>query len=101
VILGEPPDAGQVFFVAETPDGSLYFRDAEWDWPLPVRVIEDVAPADLPEYYAQFRTVTRILPVRDATGPDREDAYAELMRQIEALADSGAPARLSLASAAT
>ena len=92
VVLGEPPDEGQVFFIAEDSDGTLYFRDAEWDWPLLATVLEDVTPADVPDYYQRFRAVTRILPVRQAVGPDLADAYSDLMEQIEALAESGVPA---------
>jgi hypothetical protein len=92
VVLGEPPHEGQVFFIAEDSDGTLYFRDAEWDWPLLATALEDVTPADVPDNYQRFRAVTRILPVREAVGPDLPGAHSDLMKQIEVLAESGVPA---------
>jgi hypothetical protein len=86
VLMGEPPDDGQVFFIAENPDGSLYFRDTSWPWSVE-GTLESVTVADLPEFYARFRDVTRILPIREAAGDEREDAYDVLLQQIEALAE--------------
>jgi hypothetical protein len=88
VVMGEPPEAGQVFYLAEDTDGSVYFRDTEWVWPIEnVPDLEAVTVDDLPEFYAQFRTETEILCVREARGATEDEADDVLLEQIEALAE--------------
>ena len=96
VIIGEPPDEGVVYYVA---DGSIFFQDAENPWLLD-GTLESVTPQDVPEFYRSWPAEIRILPVRVASGETRLDADEALIREIERLAKTGVP-KEALAGAAT
>lgn len=86
LILGEPPERGEIWYLCEREDGRVVFRDAESPWLLDKAVSLDwVDIGDLPDYYMPVRSEMQLLAVRAARGETDADAYDDLLRQIEAL----------------
>lgn len=88
IIVGEPPDDGQVWLFVEGPN-VVNFQGPSNPWPLDPGIrLEDVTAHDLPEWYARAVPFARVFPIREATAETGGDAYGRMLEAIEGLHDT-------------
>ncbi|MBI4494282.1 MAG: hypothetical protein HY690_15960 [Chloroflexi bacterium] len=72
-----------VFYIVETSDGRVFFRELEFAWPLS-GALEKVTVEDLPGPYRSREAAASILPVQEATGQTMAEAHRRMTSLIEA-----------------
>lgn len=84
VLLGSPETPDLVFPLWEEEDGTAVLWDDHSAWPLDAR-LDSVAPRHLPRAYRDPRLRVTILPVQEATGATRAEAFDALLEYCRGL----------------